>query len=142
MMGRERSAVRIDVLLIFLLAYGAASLFHHVHNAEHLNEYPNMPTWLSRAQVYTAWFGVTAVGSFGYILIRWQYQLTGLVALGFYGILGLAGLGHYAAAPLSAHTFTMNLTIWLEVATAVLLLIAVSSFMLRLLHEDHEAAQR
>jgi hypothetical protein len=52
-MSNERPAIRIDLLLIFLLAYGAASLFHHVHNAEFLNEYPNMPTWLSRAQVYT-----------------------------------------------------------------------------------------
>ena len=42
-MSGERPAIRIDVLLSFLLAYGAASLFHHIHNAEFLSEYPNMP---------------------------------------------------------------------------------------------------
>lgn len=136
------AAIRTDVLLILLLAYGAASLFHYAHNAELLNEYPNMPAWLSRARVYAAWLGVTAIGLVGYFLIRWRYQFTGLVVLGFYGVLGLDGLGHYAIAPVSAHTLTMNLTIWLEATTAVLLLTAVASFMLRLLRENHETVQR
>jgi hypothetical protein len=35
-MSSERPAIRIDVLLIFMVAYGAASLFHHIHNAEFL----------------------------------------------------------------------------------------------------------
>ena len=129
-MSSERSVIRIDLLLIFLIAYAAASLFHYSHNAEFLNEYPNMPAWLSRAQVYTAWLGVTAVGLMGYFLIRWRYQFPGLIVLAVYGLLGLDGLGHYAVAPPSAHTLTMNLTIWLEVATAVLLLTAVTSFIL------------
>lgn len=141
-MSSERPAIRSDVLLILLLAYGAASLFHYIHNAEFLNEYPNMPAWLSRAQVYTAWLGVTAIGSLGYFLVRWRYQLPGLVVLAVYGLLGLDGLGHYAVAPVSAHTLTMNLTIWLEAATAVLLLTVVASFMLRLSREHHENVRR
>jgi hypothetical protein len=141
-MSNERPAIRIDLLLIFLLAYGAASLFHYAHNAEFLDEYPNMPAWLSRAQVYTAWLGVTAVGLVGYFLVRWRYQLPGLIVLAAYGLLGFDGLGHYAVAPASAHTLTMNLTIWLEVATAVLLLTAVASFMLRLSREHHENVRR
>jgi len=141
-MSSERPAIRIDVLLLFVLAYGAASLFHHIHNAEFLSEYPNMPAWLSRAQVYAAWLGVTAVGLTGYLLIRRRYQLPGLIVLAVYGLLGLDGLGHYAVAPPSAHTLTMNLTIWLEVATAVLLLAAVASFMLRLSREHHESVPR
>jgi hypothetical protein len=140
-MSGERPAIRIDVLS-FLLAYGAASLFHHIHNAEFLSEYPSMPAWLSRAHVYAAWFGTTAVGLAGYVLVRWRYQLPGLIVLAVYGLLGLDGLGHYAVAPTSAHTSTMNLTIWLEVATALLLLAAVASFMLRLLREHHESVQR
>jgi hypothetical protein len=119
-------------LLPLLLAYAAASLFHHVHNAEFLNDYPHMPVWLSPAGVYGAWLGVSAVGVLGYLLIRWQYPLPGLLALGAYGVLGLAGLGHYAVAPMSAHTLAMNLSIWLEVTTALLLLIAVAIYMLRL----------
>jgi hypothetical protein len=138
----ERPVVRIDALLAFLLAYGAASLFHHVHNAEFLTEYPNMPAWLSRVQVYAAWLGVTAVGLVGYLLMRWRYQLAGLLALGIYGALGLYGLGHYVVAPLSAHTFTMNVTIWLEVTTALLLLAAVASSILKLLRQHREIVQR
>ena len=133
---------KVDALLLALLACVAATLFHHVHNAEFLDQYPNMPAWLSRAQVYTAWLGVTAVGLAGYFLVRWRYQLPGLIVLAVYGLLGLDGLGHYAVAPPSAHTLTMNLTIWLEVATAVLLLAAVASFMLRLSREHHESVRR
>ncbi|HVT02833.1 MAG TPA: hypothetical protein VHL58_05600 [Thermoanaerobaculia bacterium] len=139
-MSSERRAVPIDMLLIFLLAYVAASLFHHVHNAEFLREYPSMPAWLSRGRVYIAWLVVSAVGLVGYSLVRSRYQLTGLIVLGIYGVLGLAGLAHYGLAPLSAHTLTMNLTIWLEVATALLLLTAVVNLILKLLREDHESA--
>ncbi len=130
-MSNERFATRTGVLLIPLLAYAAASLFHHVHNAEFLSEYPNMPASLSPALVYAAWLGVTAVGLIGYLLVRRGCQLAGLAALGIYGVLGLAGLGHYTLAPPSAHTMTMNVSIWIEVGTALLLLAAVASLMLR-----------
>jgi hypothetical protein len=130
------------VLLVFLLAYGAASLFHHVHNALHLDEYPNLPAWLTRVQVYAAWLGVTAVGLIGYVLIRWQHQITGLLVLGFYGALGFDGLGHYAVAPLSAHAFAMNVSIGLEVATALLLLAAVTSLLLQKLRQNRKATHR
>ena len=90
----ESPSIQIDVLLIFLLAYAAASLFHHVHNAELLTEYPKMPAWLSRASVYIAWLCVTSVGLIGYVLVRWGYQLAGLFAWGVYGALGLDGIAH------------------------------------------------
>ena len=141
-MSKAGPAIRLDVLLVLLIAYGAASLFHYSHNAEFLNEYPNLPAWLSRAQVYGAWLSVTAVGLVGYFLVRWRYRLLGLIVLAVYGVLGLDGLGHYAVAPPSAHTLTMNLTIWLEVVTAVLLLAAVASFMLKLPRERHERVSR
>ncbi len=131
-MSGERPVIRHDVLSFFLVAYAVASLVHYGHNAEFLNDYPNLPAWLTRAQVYTAWLGVTAVGLVGYLLVRSQYRVLGLVVLAVYGLLGLDGLGHYAVASRSAHTWTMNLTIWLEVVAAVLLLAAVASFMLRL----------
>ena len=126
----ERPAWWNAVLLFSLLAYGTASLLHHVHNAEFLIEYPGMPVWLTPAGVYAAWLAVTAVGLAGYLLLRWRHRLAGLVLLGVYGMLGLYGLGHYAVAPCSAHTLTMNLTIGLEVATGILL-IAVTGLMLR-----------
>ena len=141
-MSSPRPAIQPDVLLVLLVAYGAASLFHYSHNAEFLNEYPNLPAWLSRAQVYGAWLGVTAVGLIGYFLVRWRYQLPGLIVLAVYGLLGLDGLGHYAVAAPSAHTLTMNLTVWLEVVTAVLLLAAVATFMFKLSRQGHKRASR
>lgn len=130
-MSSERPTMHISLLPILLLTYGAASLVHYAHNAEFLIDYPNMPAWLSPARVYAAWLGVTAIGLVGFLLICRGYQLTGLAVSGVYGVLGLDGLGHYTLASLSAHTFTMSLTIWLEAATAVLLLTAVVSMMLR-----------
>lgn len=119
-------------LMPFLLAYGAASLFHHVHNAVFLNEYPNLPAALSPAWILAAWLGMTALGLAGYLLFRRGRRFTGLVLIAVYGAFGFGGLGHYGLAPLSAHTGTMNLTIGLEVATATLLLAAVARLMLRL----------
>jgi len=113
-------------LLILLLAYGAASLLHYAHNAAFLADYPNMPAWLSRAKIYVAWFGVTAVGVLGYLLVRRGYQLIGLSVIAVYATLGFDGLGHYTLAPVSVHTATMNVTIWLEVATAALVLFAAA----------------
>jgi hypothetical protein len=60
---------RRDALLWCLLAYTAASLFHYSHNAEFIADYPNLPAWLTRAEVYAAWAGVTAVGVVGYALV-------------------------------------------------------------------------
>jgi hypothetical protein len=122
-------------LLILLLVYGAASLLHFSHNAEFLADYPNMPAWLSRTNVYAAWFGVTAVGVLGYLLVRRGHQLTGLCVIAVYAALGFDGLGHYTLAPLSAHTAAMNATIWLEVAAAALLLIAAVGLAARQMRE-------
>ena len=108
-------------LVTLMLVYAGASLVHFTHNAEFLADYSNMPAWLSRAKVYVAWFGVTAIGALGYLLVRRGHQLGGLCVIAVYAALGFDGLGHYRLAPLSAHTAAMNLTIWLEVATAALL---------------------
>lgn len=130
-MGGQTQVIRVEGLLMFLLAYAGASLVHHVHNAQFLSDYPNMPASLSPAGVYAAWLGVSSVGLIGYLFVRRGHQLVGFVTLAVYGVLGFLGLGHYMLAPISAHTLTMNLTIWLEVATAVLLLIAVAGRMAR-----------
>ena len=39
----DRKADPRGLLLLLVLAYAAASLFHHAHNAAFLNDYPNMP---------------------------------------------------------------------------------------------------
>ena len=109
-----------------MLAYGLASLLHFAHNAEFLADYPNMPAWISRAKVYAVWLGITAIGAAGYLLFRFGYPLIGLLVIAVYAILGFDGLGHYSLAPVSAHTAAMNLTIWLEVAAAAVLLMATA----------------
>jgi hypothetical protein len=105
-----------------MAAYVAASLFHHVHNAEHLGQYPNMPAWISAATVYGAWIGMTAIGAAGYLLFRRGRRPAGLALLLLYGAAGLYGFSHYALAPVSAHTLAMNFSIWAEAATALALL--------------------
>jgi len=112
-------------LAICLLAFCAATLFHHVHNAEFLDQYPQLPAWLSRSAVYLAWLAATAVGITGYLLLRRGRRAAGLVLLALYAAWGFDGLAHYALAPLSAHTLMMNASIWLEAATATLLLMSL-----------------
>ena len=107
------------------LAYGAASLVHHFHNAVYLREYPNLPASLSVARVYAAWHVTAIVGGVGYGLLRSGREIAGLLILAVFAALGLLGLAHYALAPPSAHTLAMTATILVEVATAVLLLAAI-----------------
>jgi hypothetical protein len=128
-------AIRVDGLSVILLAYGCATLLHFSHNAAFLHEYPNMPEWLTPAGVWVAWLCLTAVGLAGYLLVRWKCRLAGLVVIAAYGALGLDSLAHYSLAPVSAHTLTMNLTIWLDIATAALVLAAVARLMVKQLRE-------
>ena len=109
-----------------LVLYTAASLLHFAHNAEYLALYPNLPASWSRADVYLAWCGVTTAGLLGYLLLRAGHRRPGLTGLAIYGVLGFGGLLHYARAPMTHHTATMNFTIWTEVAAAALLLINVA----------------
>jgi hypothetical protein len=108
-----------------IVLYGCASLLHFAHNAEYLDDYPNLPDWLSRSQIYVVWLGITALGTLGYLLHRRGYPLSGLILVGAYAGLGFDGLLHYTRAPVAAHTAAMNLTIWFEVSAAALLLGAV-----------------
>ena len=112
-------------LLWFVLLYTAASLLHFVHNAEFIDEYPNLPASLSRSTVYLTWLGIAAIGLLGCVLFRYGRQLSGLVLLGIYACIGFDGLLHYTRAPLGEHTIAMNVTIWLEALAAALLLLAV-----------------
>jgi len=109
-------------LAVALIAYAAAALAHHAHNAHFLDHYPNMPAWLSPAGVYLAWLLATAVGAAGYVLLRGNHRALGMAALFCYGVYGLDALLHYLVAPFSAHTPAMHATIAMEAATAAVLL--------------------
>lgn len=127
-MGREDSRKGV-VLIGLLLLYAATSLLHFWHNAEYLSDYPNLPAWLTRAQVYLSWCGLTALGVLGYGLYRRAQARAGLVVLAVYGLLGFDGLLHYRRAPFAAHTLMMNFTIWAEVVAAALLLACIARLL-------------
>jgi hypothetical protein len=94
--------------------YAAASLVHFTHNAEYIALYPNMPSWLTRDNVYLAWLAVTSVGLISGVMRVLGWRTLAASALACYGLLGLTALGHYTLALCSEHTLTMNLTIWAE----------------------------
>jgi hypothetical protein len=128
---------RKSQMLPWLLAlYTLASLLHFTHNAEYLAQYPNLPPWWTRADVYWAWCGVTAVGLLGYVLFCTGYTLLGLMVLAIYGALGFDGLLHYTRASMAHHSAVMNFTIWTEVAAAALFLINVASLARRRLRGE------
>jgi hypothetical protein len=108
-------------ITVLMLAYGAASLLHFIHNAQFAQEYPNFPDTISALQVYGAWLVVGATGLAGYLLMRFGHRVAGLVVTAVYAGLGFDGLLHYTLAPMSAHSFAMNFTILTEVALAALL---------------------
>jgi hypothetical protein len=114
-----------------LLLYGVASLVHFAHNAEFLADYPNLPTWLTRVQVYAVWIGITAIGVIGYVLARARYPRAGLSLLTVYAVLGLDGLAHYGRAPFASHTAMMNFTILFEVGAAIAVLAAIVAIVAR-----------
>ena len=110
-------------VLTAVLACAAATLFHHVHNAAFLADYPNMPAALTPITVYLAWLAATVMGFGGYAVFTRGWRRLGTGLLVAYGCYGLDGLVHYLLAPVSAHTLTMNLSIAAEAATAAALLI-------------------
>ena len=100
-------------------------------NAEFVADYPNLPAWITHSTVYGAWFAVTSVGVAGIVLVQLRLRLLGLVFIAGYATLGFAGLDHYWAAPMSAHTSAMNATIWLEAVAAAALLLATLAQLFR-----------
>lgn len=109
------------LLWVFVL-YAAATLLHFAHNAEYIAQYPHLPAFWSRADVYVAWCCVMALGLLAYGLYRFGHHRVGLMALGLYAILGFGGLLHYTRAPMALHSRMMNATIWVEAVAGALLL--------------------
>jgi hypothetical protein len=125
-MGPTSNRLRLSPRIGFaFVAHCIASLIHFTHNAVFLDDYPNLPAWLTPAGVYASWLGLTAVGITGLALVRYGVRRAGLSVLVLYALLGFGGLDHYTLASIRAHTLAMNLTIGLETLTASLLLFAV-----------------
>jgi len=116
---------RDRALLTFMIAYGAASLAHFVHNAVYIDVYPNLPAWLTPVVVYASWLAIAGTGAFGYWLHRRGSRVVGLAVIGMYALLGFGGLDHYAVAPVAAHSMAINATILGEVIAASVLLVVI-----------------
>jgi hypothetical protein len=112
----------VTLLGRLLLAYTAASFVHFAHNAAYASAYPDLPEGLTAGWIMTVWAAEGLTGLAGWIALRRGRTGVGLAAIAGYATLGFDGLGHYALAPISAHSLAMNLTIALEVAAAALLL--------------------
>jgi hypothetical protein len=117
---------RNNTILTFMLLYGVASLVHFMHNAMYLKLYPNMPTWLTPLGVVASWLVVGGTGAVAYWLFRKGLTVVSLAAITLYAALGLAGLDHYAIAPVHAHSLAMNATIVGEVVAALVLLVVAA----------------
>lgn len=124
----RNQTIRLPVLLV---VYLAASLLHFAHNAEFLSDYPNLPTWLTRSDVYFVWIGQAVIGLVGFALYLRGRQTPGLLLIGLFAAFGFDGLLHYSRAPFAEHTLEMNFTIWFEVAAAAMLLVAVVFALVR-----------
>jgi hypothetical protein len=118
-----RRDCRLEALL---LLYVAASLLHFTHNAEFVQEYPNLPAWITRFSVYSTWVAITGIGLLGYLLYRYGPRVPGFALLCVYAAMGLDGLLHYTLAPADAHSRSMNFTIWFEVVVASVLLLCLA----------------
>ena len=130
-MSAARDPARSNLLLGLLLVHMAASLWHHIHNGQFLDEYPNMPTGFPVWTAYIAWTVTTAVGLAGYYWVCNGYRLLGFGAMALYAGYGLLAFGHYTLAPMSAHTLVQNATILSEALTALLLMGTVMVFLVR-----------
>jgi hypothetical protein len=112
----------LKTLPVLMVLYGACSLFHFVHNATYIQDYPNLPAWITPVGVYVSWCVIAAVGVVGYWLYRSVSGGAGLFVIALYALFGFGGLDHYTLAPMGAHTLAMNASILAEVVAATLLL--------------------
>jgi len=127
----ERDPARSKLLLALLIIHMSASLWHHIHNGNYADEYPNLPTDFPPAIAIVIWTVTTAVGLAGYYWVCTGRRLLGFGAMGVYAAYGLLAFSHYALAPMSAHTMVANATILGEGITAALLLGTVIMFVAR-----------
>ena len=135
MIAVARDPARSNLLLALLIVHMAASLWHHIHNGQFIDDYPNMPRGvpanLSLGFAVVAWTVTSAVGLAGYYWVCNGRRLLGFGAMGLYAAYGVLAFTHYTLAPMSAHTPVMNATILGEALTGLLLLVTVIVFVAR-----------
>lgn len=121
---------RAYMLPALITLYGAASLLHFVHNAVYIQNYPNLPKWITPLGVYASWCVIAVIGALGYWLYLKVSRAYGLMAIAIYALLGFGALDHYVFAPIGAHSVAMNASIIAEVSAASALLIFIAYLLL------------
>jgi hypothetical protein len=114
-----------------MLAFAVASLIHFTHNAEFIADYPGLPKNWTTNGVYGAWLVMTLFGLIAWWLTHTKFKAVGLILVMLYAVCGLDSLGHYWVAPIHAHQTMMNVTIFLEVFCALVLLLHTGFYFLK-----------
>lgn len=113
-------------LVALVAAHLAASLLHFADNALRFDRYHADSThWLTPGIVVVAWFVQAALGITGLLLHRRGHS-AGRPLLLLFGLLGFAGLAHYAAGMPRPDAW-MHALIALEALTGAALLAAPAS---------------
>ena len=126
------------MLIAAVIAYAFATTLHFFHNGYFLEQYPNMPGWISQTHVFGSLAIVHLVGLVGCVLLWFGVPAVGYLVLAAYAALGFDGLAHYSLATFTRHTVMMNFTILFEVLTAVLLLTVV---IIHIVRQDSQGAR-
>lgn len=113
-------------LLFIIILYCSASLFHFMHNAIYIDEYPDLSGGVSAIGVSIAWIGFTCIGLVSYVLIHRDKRFIVPILLVAYGALEFDGMGHYSLEPISSHTYMLNVAIWFEAIAALVSLVILT----------------
>lgn len=97
-MGTAKHILRAAHLSWLIALYAVSSLAHFSRNAEYIALYPNMPSWLTRENVYVAWLAVRSVGLASGVAWVLAARRLAAGAVAVYGLLGLDGLAHCTLA--------------------------------------------
>lgn len=114
-------SARSSVLVACACLYGVASLVHFAHNALFADAYPNLPSWVTPSVVVATWLAISSIAGLAWFSLHCGARVLGLALLAVYAAFGLDAFGHYELAPIDAHSLAMNVTIWFEGLSAILL---------------------
>jgi hypothetical protein len=137
--GAARWAVRKNWLLALFLINFWATLLHFLDNIVDLHAYPDLPT--TRAyDIALYWLVMTPFGIAGYVIYQRYAHRAAYYLFYIYCVMNLVVVGHYTQTRLQGsvfdYEFKVHLFIWLEVVTALALLI----YVVRLHWADHARA--
>jgi membrane-bound acyltransferase YfiQ involved in biofilm formation len=102
-----------------------------MHSTVFIDEYANTAGWISAVGVTIAWIGITCILLVCCLLILRDKRYIGLIAVAAFGAFSFDGLGHYSLQPVSAHASIINITVWIEVVTAWIVLLIITGLIVK-----------